>query len=78
MPGSYPGDGGSIPPPATNSRQAGAEVVMGLLIIAVFLFGLAAGVCLLPGLLLLMNMREEGEGSNAQSFEDAFGTTGEK
>jgi hypothetical protein len=76
LPGSYPGDAGSIPAPATNSRQAGAAVVMGLLI-AVFLFGLAFGVCLLPGLFLLLNLRDEQE-DNAQCFEEAFGPAGEK
>jgi hypothetical protein len=48
------------------------------LLIAVFLLGLAFGVCLLPGLFLLVNLRDESQADDAQCFEDAFGPAGEK
>lgn len=43
---------------------------MGLMI-GLFLLGMAFGVCLLPGIFLLANLRDEA-GDNARAFEDAF------
>ncbi len=77
MPGSYPGDAGSNPAPATNSRQARRRVGLDVSPWIAFLLGLALGFMAWPVLLIMAMYRRwcmEGEGSpaDAAAFEDAF------
>jgi hypothetical protein len=77
LPGSYPGDAGSNPAPATNPRSSLAGLGLGMSPLPAFLLGLTLGLLALPaGVLLAMyrRWRLEGEGSpaDAATFQTAF------
>lgn len=79
MPGSYPGDGGSIPPPATNSRPSPFRVGLAVIVLA-FLLGAACMAVALPLLVIYRNWCHEldDDDNPAATFEDAFTPKGDK
>lgn len=73
MPGSYPGEPGSIPGPATNARPARGPAEVPMIVLAILL-SLVALSTVFPLILIYWNWcnQQDDDDNPAAIFEDAF------